>query len=869
MTASQFATINRHTINPHTINPNNGWLTRLILVSIFLFVSSTAANAAGTLRVGVQLEPPNLDPTAGAAAAIDEIVYANVFEGLTRITADGSVAPALASSWSVSDGGQIYDFVLREGVAFHDGTSFDAGDVVFALNRARAPNSANAQRAIFALIDDVEAITPYHVRITLKEPLGALPTYLGWGDAIIVAPETASANASQPIGTGPFKFQRWRKGASVTIDRNENYWGARPPLDQIEFIFIPDPTAAFAALMAGDVDGFPNYPAAENLALIERDPRFQILFGTSEGETILAMNNGAPPFDDIRVRRALSHAINKQDIIDAALFGYGTPIGSHFPPHHPSYIDLTSRYEFDPARARQLLAEAGYPNGFTTTLTLPPPAYARRSGEVIAAQLEAVGIRVQVNNLEWAQWLDQVFANKAFDLTVVSHTEPVDIDIYAREDYYFQYRNESFDQLIAALRRESDPLPRDQLFKQAQSLIADDAVNVFLAQAPKLAVWSRDVSGVWSNAPVQANDLTRANVEGRIYSQNEQTGIGSGGALTMLFFAIAAALTYAAFYVQASPAFLIGRATSMALSLVAASLVIFLLIEAAPGDPAAFMMGLNADPASIAALKAELGLDQPLLARYFTWIGGLISGDFGISYTYRVPVGALIEERLWVSLPLAVIAFALSTAIGIPAGVAAAALRRRKSGKALMSAAQAGVAIPNFWLAILLVMIFAVTLRWFSAGGFPGWDAGAAPALKALFLPAIALALPQAAILTQIMRSAMIETLSEDYIRTARAKGVSQGKILRRHALRNAMIPVLTILGLQFAFLLAGGIIIENVFYLPGLGRLVFQSIVQRDLIVVEGIVMVLVFAVILVAFLIDIAYAIVDPRLRHGATSR
>ena len=240
------------------------------------------------------------------------------------------------------------------------------------------------------------------------------------------------------------------------------------------------------------------------------------------------------------------------------------------------------------------------------------------------------------------------------------------------------------------------------------------------------------------------------------------------------------------------------------------------------------------------------------------------SGDFGVSYTYRTPVAELMAERIWVSLPLALLAFAISTAIGIPAGLAAAARRDRASGKAIVATAQAGVAIPNFWLAILLVMIFAVAFRWFSAGGFPGWDAGFFSALKALLLPAIALAIPQAAILTQIMRSSTIETLREDYIRTARAKGLTRRETLTGHALRNALIPVLTILGLQFAFLLAGGVIIENVFYLPGLGRMVFQAIAQRDLIVVESVVMVLVFAVVAIAFLIDLAYAIVDPRL-HG----
>lgn len=836
------------------------------LAGVLLF--SSQGLAAGALNVGVQLEPPNLDPTSGAAAAIDEIVYANVFEGLTRIKEDGTVAPALAESWMVSEDGLVYEFQLREGVRFHDGTEFNADDVVFTLDRAKAPTSTNAQRPIFERIEKIEALGPYRVRLTLKEPLGALLTYLGWGDAVIVAPESAATNASHPVGTGPFKFQRWRKGASVMLTRNDDYWGARPALDRINFIFIPDPTAAFAALMAGDVDGFPNYPAPENLALLERDDRFKVLYGTGEGEVILAINNAAAPFDDIRVRRALSHAIDRQAVIDAALFGHGTPIGSHFPPHHPAYVDLTDRYPYDPERARALLAEAGYPNGFETTLALPPPVYARRGGEVVAAQLEAIGVSVSIRNLEWAQWLDQVFANRNYDLSIVAHTEPLDIDIYARDDYYFSYTNDAFKTLIDRLRAETDPARRAALYADAQRIIADDAVNAFIAAGPKIAVWSNDVTGVWTNAPLQANDFTETDVVGRAATEETIQKTGSFPALAIVFIAVAAAFAGVAYLGRASLAFLFGRLVSMALTLIAASVVIFLLIEVAPGDPAQFMMGLNADPASLAALRAELGLDQPAPARYFDWIGGLLTGDFGTSYTYRVPVGDLIAERVWVSLPLAVLAFAMSTAVGIPAGLAAAARRKRASGRAILTAAQAGVAVPNFWLAILLVLVFAAGLKWFSAGGFPGWDAGVFPALKALLLPAVALALPQAAILTQIMRSSMLDTLGDDYIRTARAKGLSYRQVLRRHALRNALIPVLTILGLQFAFLLAGSVIVENVFYLPGLGRLVFQSIVQRDLIVVKSIVLVLVFAVILAAFFVDLAYAVVDPRLRRRGAS-
>lgn len=313
-------------------------------------------------------------------------------------------------------------------------------------------------------------------------------------------------------------------------------------------------------------------------------------------------------------------------------------------------------------------------------------------------------------------------------------------------------------------------------------------------------------------------------------------------------------------------AYLTKRLGSLCLSLVVASLVIFACIEIVPGDPASFMLGINAQADTIAALRDELGLNQSLGQRYFGWVTGLLSGDMGTSYTYRSPVSEIVADRLHVSLPLALYALALTVIVAFPVGVLAAARRGSTTDVTIMGATQLGVAIPNFWFAILMVMLFAINLRWFSAGGFPGWDAGFFAAMKALTLPAIALALPQASILARVMRSSLLDTLSEDYVRTARAKGLTHRQVMWRHALRNAMIPVLTIIGLQFSFLLAGAIIIENVFFLPGLGRLVFQAITQRDLIVVESVVMLLVFAVIIVNFLVDVAYAWVDPRLRARA---
>ncbi|MDF1717991.1 MAG: ABC transporter permease [Antarcticimicrobium sp.] len=305
------------------------------------------------------------------------------------------------------------------------------------------------------------------------------------------------------------------------------------------------------------------------------------------------------------------------------------------------------------------------------------------------------------------------------------------------------------------------------------------------------------------------------------------------------------------------------RLLSLILSLAVASLVIFFVIEVAPGDPASFMLGINAQPDTVAALRAELGLDVPKAERYLAWVGGMVTGDFGTSYTYRTPVARMIADRLWVSLPLALYALMLSTLIACPAGIYAAARRGRPGDAVVMGATQLGVAVPNFWFAMMLVLVFAINLRWFGAGGFAGWDKGLLTGLHSLTLPAIALALPQAAILARVMRSALLDILGEDFMRTARAKGLSRRQALWRHAVRNALIPVLTIIGLQFSFLLAGAIIIEQVFYLPGLGRLVFQAISARDLIVVESVVMLLVFAVITVNFMVDLAYALVDPRLR------
>jgi ABC-type dipeptide/oligopeptide/nickel transport system permease component/ABC-type transport system substrate-binding protein len=836
----------------------------LVAGSLWLWLVASEVCVAGSVTIGMQLEPPMLDPTANPAAAISEALYGNLFEGLVRFGPDGAVLPGLAELWEISADGLTYVFHLRRGVRFHDGAKFDAGIARFSLDRARADDSVNPQKSRLSMIRSVDVLDADTLRISLLHRSGGLLQSLAFGSLVMVSPESAAHNAANPVGTGPFKFAQWRRGDSLTLVRNTDYWGKPAQLASARFKFISDPNAAYAALMAGDVDAFDNYPTPESFAQFAADPRFQVFVGQTEMETILSLNNRRAPLNDVRVRRAIAYAIDRRAIIDGAMYGYGTPIGSHFPPRNPAYVDLTGQYAHDVAKAKGLLAEAGYPRGFSVTLKLPPPSYARRSGEIIAAQLAEVGIRASIEDLEWAQWLDQVYARHDFDMSIVGHAEPLDYDIYARDDYYFGYSNPEFKKLIAALDDSVDPERRRVLLQQIQHQLTDDAVNGFLFQYPKLAVWSVHLHGIGFDNVLSVIDLNSASDDrqtelGRTEAAAPVSSIATLGWLVALGTAALAILVAR----RVGIAFLIGRIGVLAATVGFATAVVFLIVQVVPGDPVRYMMGMQADPGAMAVVRHQLGLDAAPAHRYLLWLAGLLHGDLGLSYTYRLPVSQLILERVPVSLPLALYALFLAIVVAFPVGLIAAARRGKAADWALTGLMQLGLAVPNFWLGMLLVLWFAVTLHWVSAGGFPGWGGGIGPAMKALTLPAIALAMPQAAILSRVLRGALLESLQEDYIRTARAKGAGEWHVLWRHALPNALVPVITILGMQFSFLLAGAVIIENVFFLPGVGRLVFQAIVQRDLIVVQSVVVLLVMVVVLVTFLVDLSYVLVDPHLR------
>lgn len=462
-----------------------------------------------SIVLGMVLEPPGLDPTAAAAAAIGEVVHYNIFEGLTKIAPDGAVLPLLAETWGHSEDGKSYTFRLRQGVRFSDGSAFDAAAVKFSFERARAEGSSNkAKKAFFDNLVGINTPSPHLLLLQFAVPDGAIPFRLGENTAVILHPASAAGAATQPVGTGPYRLESWQRGSAVNLVRWEGHRdAARVRLRRVTFRFINDPSAQVAALLAGDIDGMPRFGALQAIKQFQADRRFTVEVGSTNGKGILAINNRRKPFDDVRVRRALSHAIDRKAFIDGAQEGLGTPIGSHFTPSDLGYVDLTKTHPFDPARARVLLREAGVATPLNVTLTLPPPQYARKGGEIVAAQLAQVGINAKIENVEWAQWLAGPFKGQ-FDLTLINHVEPLDYaTAYADPKYYFGYDSAHFRGLVATLGALTNSQDKGRVWRDIQRQLAVDAVNVFIWNPAQVAVFRRGLRGLWSSSPIAANDL--------------------------------------------------------------------------------------------------------------------------------------------------------------------------------------------------------------------------------------------------------------------------------------------------------------------------------------------------------------------------
>jgi peptide/nickel transport system substrate-binding protein len=471
-------------------------------------LTAQAQSRKDVVVLGMTLEPTSLDPTMAPAAAIGEVVHYNILEGLTKINVDGSVSPLLAESWTMDADGKAFSFRLRKGVKFQDGSDFDASAVKFSFERAKGEKSTNkAKGAVFNNISHISTPDAQTVVIVLDKPDGNFLFRLGENTAVILHPKTADSAATKPVGTGPYKLEAWTKGSSIVLGKWDGYRDAsHVSLRRVTFRIINDPAAQVAALMAGDIDGMPRFAAFQSLPQFQGDKRFVVEMGSTAGKGIMTINNKRKPFDDVRVRRALSHAVDKKAFIDGVLEGLAKPIGSHMAPTDAGYVDLSKQYPYDPEKAKALLKEAGVQTPLNVTLTLPPPPYARKGGEVLAAQLAKVGINAKIENVEWAQWLSGAFKGN-FDLTVINHVEPLDYMAYTNTQYYWGYDSKAFRDLASKHSATTDRKERTKLFGDMQRMIANDAVNVFLFNPSNAAIYRKGLKGLWASSPIFANDM--------------------------------------------------------------------------------------------------------------------------------------------------------------------------------------------------------------------------------------------------------------------------------------------------------------------------------------------------------------------------
>ena len=471
---------------------------------------SLAQGKKDSVVMGMTLEPPGLDPTNAAAAAIAEVTLYNVYETLTKINEDGSVSPLLAESWQASPDLKTYTFKLRKGIKFHNGEPFDSAAVKFSFDRAAAPTSTNKDKSLYQAFASVTAPDPETVVVALKYSEPTLPFLLGQATGSIVEPKSAPTDATQPVGTGPYTLGSWAKGSSITLVKWPDYRNAAAiKLAKVTIRFIGDPAAQVAALLSGDVDAFPRVAAARSLAQFKADPRFNVLIGGSRTKTIVGINERKKPLDDVRVRRAILAAIDRKAMIGGAVDGFGTPIGSFYTPGSLGYVDTTGINPYDPELARKLLAEAGVKTPLELSLRLPPPSYARQGGEILAAQLAKVGIIAKIENVEWAQWLSQVFTGPHnYDLTIVAHVEPFDLVKLTEPDYYLGYKSEAFNALYQQIMATPDQAVRAKLLGDAQRMLATDAVAGFLFQPQLITIASKKLKGVWKEAPQFENDFS-------------------------------------------------------------------------------------------------------------------------------------------------------------------------------------------------------------------------------------------------------------------------------------------------------------------------------------------------------------------------
>jgi len=470
---------------------------------------AAAAQAPARLIVQATAEPPGLDMTATPATATSGIVFYNVQESLVKVDRHGKLVPSLAERWHTADN-KNYTFFLKKGVRFHNGREMKAADVKFCFERALNPETKHPYAKDYEAVGDIIVKDDYTVTFALKTVNANFLQNIARAGAAIYPREAVDTLKSHPIGTGPFRFEEWVRGDRVVLVRNGDYHvKGLPKLDRVTFRFITDPNAVLAALKAGDIDVSLFGLGPEHVQDLVKDARFQVISGDTTNDVILSMNNSRKPYTDVRVRRAMTYGINKGDVLKGAMFGMGKILGTNVDPLNPYYVDMAKAMPYDPAKAKQLLAEAGYPNGFDTVLKVTPQyEYTVRSGQVIADSLKKSGVNVKIEQIEWSQWLSRVFREADFDLSIIGHAEAWDIKNYANPKYYFRYDSQKFQSLFAKSEITVDDKARREVYAEMQKVLVEEAPVVWLFMHPRLAATKKGVQGLWKDLPAFANDLS-------------------------------------------------------------------------------------------------------------------------------------------------------------------------------------------------------------------------------------------------------------------------------------------------------------------------------------------------------------------------
>jgi peptide/nickel transport system substrate-binding protein len=492
---------------------------RILILAMVVLAAGAAVPAVAqspTLTVQASNEPPGLDMTATPATATAGVVFYNVQEALVKVDQSGRIVPWLAERWHTTDN-KNYTFFLKKGVRFHNGRELKAADVKFVLDRAMNPETKHPNPVNYKAIRDIIVKDDYTITIALGETNANFLLYMARSGSVIYPREAVETLKSAPVGTGPFTIQEWVRGDRIVLKKNPEYHvKGLPKLDRVTYRFISDPNAVQAALKAGDVDVSFFGLGPEHVTDLKKDARFQVIVGATTNDVILSMNNARKPYSDVRVRRAITHAINKQDVLTGAMFGMGKILGTNVDPLNPYYVDLAGAMPHDPAKAKKLLAEAGYPNGFETVLKVSPTYYYTvRTGEILTDQLKKVGVNVKIEQIEWSQWLDRVFCRPAsgckdpdYDLTIIGHGEAWDIANYANPKYYYRYDSKKFQELFQKSEVTLEDKARRDLYVQLQKLLIEDAPVVWLYMHPRLVVAKKGLTGIWKDLPVPSADLS-------------------------------------------------------------------------------------------------------------------------------------------------------------------------------------------------------------------------------------------------------------------------------------------------------------------------------------------------------------------------